>query len=255
MKLLVSPLWLQITSYFLPESIAVAQPFWAWKWRETELPRGAEVLKHYFQGDTLFVYLRIWDFPEEKFIFWGKETLRVQLFFPKLPPDSTMPQADMRVPSSPPTPPPSEEVPAWIGLLLIGVLVGLIALPYLWKKGRRWMYELYLIARWHFWLWRWRRVQPQHLLSFILAVKELLQPHASFHPGSLVPAELRNIHADYRLLSLLSALLQAEIKVSFLGQTLSLQEITHLWQQTHKALRLIGYRLRPGQLRLLRYVG
>ncbi|MEN2992441.1 MAG: hypothetical protein ABDH91_02685 [Bacteroidia bacterium] len=208
------------------------------------------------RGETLYVRLRTWEGPGQIALVWDQDTFRLRTSLGPIPPDSLMPLLDSTVFRATPEP-RSEALPslpwAWVAGALVLILLGLLVGPFLFPILGQWGQTLYLIARWYLWLWQWRKPLPDRFPDFVRMVKALLRPHATFHPGSLLPTEVKQIEGEPLLRDRLHALLSGEYSEVFLGQPLTAEEKMALWRAMWQALWSCGGRLRPHRLILMRY--
>ncbi|MCS7163196.1 MAG: hypothetical protein NZ958_07745 [Bacteroidia bacterium] len=240
----------------LPESLIIGRPFRIGKVGAKGLPQGIERLDLQLRGETLYVRLRAWEGPGQVALVWDRDTFRLRTSLGPLPPDSLMPLLDSTV-FMPGLEQTSEALPSLPWMWVVGpialILIGLLGGPFLFPILERWGRALYLIARWYLWLWQWRKPLPDRFLEFVRMVKALLRPHATFHPGSLLPMEVKQVEGEPLLRDRLHLLLSGEYSEIFLGQPLTVEEKIALWHAMWQALWICGRRLRPHRLILMRY--
>lgn len=200
-------------------------------------PKGPEVLSSAQQGATLSVTLRFWEGPGLVPWQWGTQTFTTVVQAGPLPEDSLLPQADFSVPDlAEEAPEPSSETLWGLWLVLAGVMVLLVAFPFLVRRLRPYGLAFWLAIRWRVFLHRWHPRRKRDLEAFTQAVKKLLLPHADRHPGSLLPQEVAHLEGPPPLREALQTLLQAEHRL-FLGQVLPPEEASELYRRTWQALR------------------
>ncbi|MCX8111971.1 MAG: hypothetical protein N3E49_02045 [Bacteroidia bacterium] len=229
-----------------PDTAYLAEPVLVHKVGTKVLPLGVERLNAFERGETLYVWIRFWEAsPEGVRWTWGKDTMITVVKIPPLPPDSLMPLADFSIPPERPSAESVElEVPwslVFIGLGLVLFGMGLYPLyrPWVYRLMRR----LYLWVRWQAWLYRWRKPQPERFLEFIGAVKALLRPYASIHPGSLTLSELASLRSHPALQQMLTRLWQAEYQIAFEDSVPPKEVRVQLWRaawKTFRRMRLSG---------------
>lgn len=245
MRAALGALGLFLCAQPLPDSVALAQPFWVAKRAASTPPQGPEVLAQKLVGDTFYAWVRFWEGPGPVQWHWGSDTHRTVTFVPPLPPDSLMPLADFSMP----LPSDSErEAEAFTGevlwiavaLLLLMILLGPFAGQFL-RSGLR---RLGLVLQWWIFLWRWRPRSGGDFRAFVGAVKEHLRAHAAFHPGALTPSEAQAIQGSPVLRDMLRQLLELEYTMEFAGKRYSPERCHAVWQAAWRVLRQVAPSLR-----------
>lgn len=222
----------------------LAQPHSVYRVGTRRLPQGVELLSAYHRGETLFAWIRFWEAaPQGQQWIWGGDTMRTVVQIPPLPPDSTMPMADFRIPAQQTELVEAESPPALTFLLLglMGMLLMLALYPLYRGILQREIHRMGLRLRWWVWLWRWRSPDPARFFDFCAALKALLSPYATVHPGSLTLSELAEVQTDPKLHEALRALWALEYRMSFTTENASPEEIQRVWSEVWQALR----RIRP----------
>ncbi len=222
----------------LPDSVALAQSYWLAKVGVSLPPDGPEVLAQKVSGDTFYAWVRFWEGPGLVEWRWGRDTYRTVVFVPALPPDSLMPLADFSVPPSSASTEETADFPwegFWIAVavLLLLLLVG----PFIGRGLRGGLEQLRVRLRWWLFLWRWRPRPGGDLRAFIQAVKALLRPQATFHPGALTPREAQNIQGPPALCQTLCRLLEIEYEMDFAGKVLPPEQCQAEWSSAWQSLR------------------
>lgn len=239
-KLLLSLSGLWAQALYVPDTVSLAEVVEGFAVGTRLLPQGPECLGHTLERETLRVQLRFWEGPGTVSWKWAGETLRTIVVMGSLPPDSLMPQGDFSVPALSDALTPRDSFPLewlWIGLAV--VLSAPLWAPAAYRAFRRAVRPWYLALRWRYFLWKWRPAATRNSFSaFLSAVKELLRPHASFHPGSLTLSEAQALQGvSQPLQEALVKLLQVEIEESFLGKGLSFEEKQNAWGIIWRKLR------------------
>lgn len=224
------------------DTAALAQPKWVMRVGVGTLPRGVEVLHHYWAGETLYARIRFWETsPAGHIWYWGGETLRTIVQIPTLPPDSLMPQGDFSVPARPMEARNHESDSFWwLWSVIGGVLLGLGLFPLLKKPLSLWAMRASRVIRFYFWLWRWRKPDPARFEDFTRAVRELLRHHAPFHPGSLTLTELSLVQAPPGLADALKDLWKMDYALSFEQRSLPDSQKVAVWKVVWSHLRQSG---------------
>lgn len=251
MKLTVSGALLLAQSYLVPDTVSLAGVCTARAVGVSVLPKGPEVLRLDWQGQTLSVTLRFWEGPGPVQWQWGSRFFTTRVKVGPLPADSLMPQADFSVPTLTEEASGAFSETLWgVWLLLAVVMVLLVVFPFLARRLRPHMRAFWLAVRWRVFLHRWHPRRKQDLWAFTQALKNLLLPHADRHPGSLLSQEVAQLRGPSPLLDALQALLQAENRL-FLGQVLPPPEASALYRRTWQALRACAPSLIPFPPRIL----
>ncbi|MCX7606974.1 MAG: hypothetical protein N2170_06905 [Bacteroidia bacterium] len=225
---------------FLPDSVPLGKSFWTGKVSATDIPVGPECLARLISGDTQWVRLRFWEGPGEVQWKWGQDTLHTTVFVGALPPDSLMPLGDFAVPLF-----SDEELPDspslwWIWALFVLLLVLLTLGTFFRHKLRKGWERLYLPLRWYYFLWRWRPHGKGSFLAFSQACKDLLRPHADFHPGSLTLPEVEALKTFPPLREALHLLLATESQLLFLKGSVPPSQVVSTWREVWIRLRALA---------------